>query len=92
MILHIIDDDDVLSFAEGKITLNVTTTELETTFQTLDFASIPSGSPQETLTVATTDTTDNHSAKFDGLIFPSGTVAPTGIQRQSQPTPEPMMI
>jgi hypothetical protein len=69
-----VDDDDILTFAEGKITLDVTTTEFVTTFQPLDFASIPSGSPQETLTVATTDTTDNHSAFFNGLIFPVGVV------------------
>ncbi|RWO87331.1 hypothetical protein [Mesorhizobium sp.] len=75
-----VDDADILSFAEGKITLDVTTTELVTTFQSLDFASIPSGSPQETLTVATADLTDNHSAKFDGLIFPAGAVTdPTTI-------------
>ncbi|MER9307011.1 hypothetical protein NKJ06_07880 [Mesorhizobium sp. M0293] len=79
-----VDDGDILSFAEGKITLDVTTTELVTTFQTLDFASIPSGSPQETLTVATADPTDNHSAKFDGLIFPSGTVVdPTTVPTNS---------
>ncbi|MGX5846242.1 DUF5801 repeats-in-toxin domain-containing protein [Mesorhizobium sp. PL10] len=76
------DDGDILSFAEGKITLDVTTTELVTTFQPLDFASIPSGSPQETLTVATADPTDNHSAKFDGLIFPAGAVTdPTLIPK-----------
>ena len=69
-----IDDGDILSFLDGKITLNVTTTEFVTTFEPLDFASIPSGSPQETLTVATSDPTDTHSAKFDGLIFPAGTV------------------
>ncbi|MDX8434601.1 hypothetical protein RFN25_14310 [Mesorhizobium abyssinicae] len=79
-----IDDGDTLSFAQGKITLDVTTTELVTTFQTLDFASIPSGSPQETLTVATTDPTDNHSAKFDGIIFPTGVVDdPTTILKNS---------
>jgi hypothetical protein len=69
-----IDDGDILSFAEGKITLEVTTTEFVTIFQPLDFAAIPSGSPQELLTVATSDPTDNHSAQFDGLIFPAGTV------------------
>ncbi|MBR0812748.1 hypothetical protein JQ544_14510 [Bradyrhizobium diazoefficiens] len=75
-----VDDDDVLSFAEGKITLDVTTTELVTTFQSLNFASIPSGSPQETLTVATADLNDDHSAYFDGLIFPTGAVAdPTTV-------------
>ncbi|ESZ29337.1 hypothetical protein [Mesorhizobium sp. L2C084A000] len=78
----VIDDDDILSFAQGKITLDVTTTELVTTFQVLDFASIPSGSPQETLTVATADLTDNHSAKFDGIIFPAGAVTdPTTINK-----------
>jgi hypothetical protein len=76
----LVDESDILSFVEGKITLDVTTTEFVTTFQTLDFASIPSGSPQETLTVATTDPNDNHSAKFDGLIFPSGLVPdPTAV-------------
>ena len=70
----VIDDDDILTFAEGKITLDVTTTEFVTTFQLLDFASIPAGGPQETLTVATADPTDNHSALFDGLIFPAGPV------------------
>ncbi|RWX68366.1 hypothetical protein EN780_09415 [Mesorhizobium sp. M4B.F.Ca.ET.089.01.1.1] len=74
-----VDDDDILSFADGKITLDVSTTEIVTTFQTLDFASIPSGSPQETLTVATTDPTDNHSAKFDGLIFPGTVADPTTV-------------
>ena len=69
-----IDDDDILTFAEGKITLDVTTTEFVTTFELLDFASIPAGGPRETLTVATADPTDNHSATFDGLIFPAGTV------------------
>ncbi|MET3522380.1 hypothetical protein [Mesorhizobium abyssinicae] len=77
-----VDDDDILSFADGKIILDVSTTEIVTTFQTLDFAAIPSGSPQETLTVATTDPTDNHSAKFDGIIFPTGAVAdPTTINK-----------
>lgn len=75
----VIDDDDILSFANGTITLDVTTTEIVTTFQTLDFASIPSGSPQETLTVATVDPTDNHSAKFDGIIFPGSVANPTTI-------------
>ena len=75
-----VDDDDILSFADGKITLDVTTTELVTTFQLLDFASIPAGGPQETLTVATADPTDTHSALFDGLIFPAGTVVdPTTV-------------
>ncbi|MER9105075.1 hypothetical protein NKH95_14080 [Mesorhizobium sp. M0848] len=81
----VIDDDDILSFAQGKITLDVTTTELVTTFQPLDFASIPAGSPQETLTVATADPTDSHSAKFDGIIFPAGPVGtvtdPTTINK-----------
>ncbi|ESY71413.1 hypothetical protein NKJ90_22680 [Mesorhizobium sp. M0051] len=76
----LVDESDILSLVEGKITLDVTTTEFVTTFQTLDFASIPSGSPQETLTVATTDPNDNHSAKFDGLIFPVGAVPdPTAV-------------
>lgn len=75
----VIDDDDILSFADGKIILDVTTTEIVTTFQTLDFAAIPSGSPQETLTVATVDPTDNHSAKFDGIIFPGSVANPTTI-------------
>ncbi|WP_189587365.1 DUF5801 repeats-in-toxin domain-containing protein, partial [Mesorhizobium sp. M8A.F.Ca.ET.208.01.1.1] len=41
-----VDDDDILSFADGKFFLDASTTEIVTTFQTLDFASIPSGSPQ----------------------------------------------
>ena len=85
-----IDDGDTMSFDEGKITLDVTTTEFVTTFQSLDFASIPPGGPQELLTVDTGDPTDTHSAQFDGLIFPDGPV--TTINGQSQPTPEPMMI
>jgi hypothetical protein len=77
-----IDDDDFLSFANGKITLDVTSTETVTVFQDLDFASIPAGSPQETLTVNTTSTTDNHQALFDGIIFPNGTVVdPTTINK-----------
>jgi hypothetical protein len=69
-----IDDDDTLSFADGKITLDVTTTEFVTTFEPLDFSKIPSGSPQETLTVPTADLSDNHSALFDGIIFPAAPV------------------
>jgi hypothetical protein len=69
-----VDDDDILTLVEGKITLDITTTEFVTTFQSLNFAAIPSGSPQETLTVPTSSATDNHSAKFNGLIFPNGAV------------------
>ena len=74
-----IDDDDILSFADGKITLDITTTELVTTFSLLDFSGIPAGSPQETLTVPTADLSDNHSAKFNGLIFPGSVADPTII-------------
>jgi hypothetical protein len=77
-----IDGNDILSLANGKITLDVSTTEFVTTFQSLDFAAIPSGSPQETLTVATTDPTDNHNAFFDGIIFPTGAVSdPTTLNK-----------
>jgi Domain of unknown function (DUF5801) len=70
-----IDDDDILSFAANTITLNVTTTEFVTTFESLDFAAIPPGGPRELLKVDTSDPTDNHSAVFDGLIFPDGPVS-----------------
>jgi hypothetical protein len=70
-----IDDNDILSFASGKITLDVTKTEFITTFQSLDFGSIPSGGPQETLTVNTVSTTDSHQALFDGIIYPGAGVA-----------------
>ena len=39
------------------------------TFSPLNFAAIPSGGPQETLTVPTTDPNDSTSVKFDGLLF-----------------------
>jgi hypothetical protein len=42
-------------------------------FQALDFSAIPSGSPQETLTVPTADPSDTTSVKFDGLVFVNST-------------------
>jgi hypothetical protein len=39
------------------------------TFNPLNFAAIPSGGPQETLTVLTTDPNDTTSVTFNGLLF-----------------------
>jgi hypothetical protein len=39
------------------------------TFNALNFAAIPSGGPQETLTVPTTDPNDSTSVTFNGLVF-----------------------
>jgi hypothetical protein len=78
-----IDSLDVLDLT-GLIQLDVTTTTFESHFEPLNFAAIPSGSPQETLTVPTTSTTDNHSIVFNGLIFPTGAVAnPTTVATNS---------
>ncbi|WP_460451768.1 hypothetical protein [Alsobacter sp. SYSU BS001988] len=74
-----IDSLDTLSLA-GLISLDITTTTFESHFEPLNFAAIPSGSPQETLTVPTTSPTDNHSITFNGLVFPTGAVAdPTSV-------------
>jgi hypothetical protein len=78
-----IDSLDVLDLT-GLIQLDVTTTTFESHFEPLNFAAIPSGSPQETLTVPTTSTTDDHSVVFNGLIFPTGALAdPTTVPKNS---------
>jgi Domain of unknown function (DUF5801) len=43
------------------------------TFNSLDFAAIASGGPQETLTVPTADPNESTSVKFDGLVFVNAT-------------------
>jgi hypothetical protein len=76
-----IDSLDPLDLT-GLISLDVTTTTFTTTFLPLDFSAIPSGSPQETLSVPTASSTDSHSILFNGLIFPTGAVTdPTTVPK-----------
>ncbi|HTI86055.1 MAG TPA: hypothetical protein VL966_05580 [Alphaproteobacteria bacterium] len=73
---HIVIDNDSYKFSVLK--------DPVLSFQSLNFAAVPSGSPQETLSVPTTSTTDNHSVLFNGLIFPTGIVTdPTTVPKDS---------